>query len=119
MPPIDLPNLTDTAKVFTMMRDALISHDTRLQDIRNDLNDSKKDIDTLKEVVLIGNPTTGLLSHVEIIRNLETYINGLKENNKYWGRLIGGALVLNFLGFMTGVVIAVVRFLPLLEKLAK
>lgn len=118
MPPIDLPNMTETTKVLTMMRDALISHDTRLQNIRDDLNEARTDVEILKTTTIAGNPATGLLSHSERLRVLENYAETIKETIKYWGRLIGGALLLNFLGFMAGVIIAVIRFLPILEKLA-
>lgn len=117
MPQIDLPNLSDTQKVLTMLRDGLIAHDTRLQGLRDDVTEQQKDIDILRTAVLTGD-NSGHLSHAERIRNLETYMEGLRDTIKYWGRLIGGALLLNFLGFMTGVLVAVIRFLPVLEKLA-
>lgn len=118
MPPIDLPNLTDTGKVLTMMRDAIIGHDTRLQKLRDDVSEQEKDIDMLKTAVLTGDNASGLLSHSERIRNLEKYAETVRDAIKYWGRFIGGALLLNFIGFMTGIIVALVRFLPLLEKLA-
>lgn len=116
MPQIELPNLSETGKVLNMMRDALISHDTRLQNLRNDLTETNADVDVLKANVLTGEGTS--LSHAERIRNLETYVESVKDTIKYWGRLIGGALLLNFLGFMTGIIIAVIKFLPVLERLA-
>lgn len=119
MPNIDLPNMTENTKVLTIMRDALISHDTRLQDLRNDTNEIKKDVDIIKETTLAGNPTTGLISHSERIRELEKYADTIKETIRYWGRLIGGALLLNFLGFMAGIIVAVLQFLPLLKALAE
>ncbi len=117
IPPIDI-NMTDRTKVMNMLRDGLIAHDTRLQGLRDDINEQKKDIEFIKETTLIGNPSTGLLSHSERLRDLETYAESVKDTIRYWGRMIGGALLLNFLGFMTGVIIAVLRFLPILEKLA-
>lgn len=117
MPPIDFPNMTDTQKVLTMLRDGLIAHDTRIQGIRDDMNEHQKDIDMLKTAVLTGD-NSGHLSHAERIRNLETYVEGVKDTIKYWGRFIGGALLLNFIGFSTGIIVAVIKFLPVLEKLA-
>lgn len=102
-----------------MLRDGIIAHDTRIQDIRNDVNENKKDIEIIKEATLNGNPTTGLISHSERIRELEKYADSIKDTIRYWGRVIGGALLLNFLGFMFGIIVAVLRFLPLLEALAK
>lgn len=116
MPPIDLPNMTETTKVLTMMRDALIGHDTRLQGLRDDLNETNADVELLKANVLTGAGTS--LSHAERIRNLETFADGVKDTIKYWGRLIGGALILNFLGFATGILVALIKFLPILERLA-
>jgi hypothetical protein len=117
LPPIEIPNMTDSQKILNILRDGLISHDTRLQNMRNDMNDQGTDIEVLKKVVLTGDG--GILSHAERIRKLEGFIDKLEESLKYWGRLIGGALLLNFLGFITGIIIALVRFLPILEALAK
>ncbi len=119
MPPIDLPNVTERTKVMNMLRDGLIAHDTRIQNIRDDLTETRKDVAILKEATIIGNPATGTLSYAERIRNLEAFTEGIKDTIRYWGRVIGGALLLNFIGFMTGVTIAVIRFLPILEQLAK
>lgn len=118
LPQIELPNLSDTTKVLSMLRDGLISHDTRLQNIRNDLNTVQEDIKMLREVVITGDQDGRELSHAERIRNLETYINNVKNAIQYWGRFIGGALLLNFIGFLAGIILAVMKFLPLLEKLA-
>lgn len=116
MPTFDLPNMTERTKAINMLRDAVIGHDTRLQGLRDDLNDTKADVKILKANVLTGEGTS--LSHAERIRNLETYVEGIKDTIKYWGRFIGGALLLNFLGFMTGIIVAIIKFLPVLEKLA-
>lgn len=117
IPPIESDEMTNTIKTLNILRDGLISHDTRLQHMRDEFNETKKDVDELKTVVMIGRP--GELSHAERIRDLETYINSLKDTVKYWGRLIGGALLLNFLGFTAGILVAVIKFLPILEQLAR
>lgn len=119
MPPIDLSSMTERTKVMNMLRDGLIAHDTRIQNIRDDLNETRKDLDIIKEAAITGNPATGLISQAERIRNLESFTEGIKDTIRYWGRVIGGALLLNFIGFMAGIVIAVIRFLPVLEQLAK
>lgn len=69
IPPIDMPNVTDRTKMLNILRDGLISHDTRLQNLRNDVTENTKDIDLLKATVLIG--TEKELSHAERIRGLE------------------------------------------------
>jgi hypothetical protein len=114
-PPIDIPSMTDSQKVMNMLRDGLIAHDTRLQNMRDDMSEQEKDITALKKIVIIGN---GELSHSERIRKLEGFVVKIEDGFKYWGRLIGGALLLNFLGFMTGIIVALIKFLPILEKLA-
>lgn len=117
IPPIETPSMTETTKVLTMLRDGLISHDTRLQNIRTDLNETSAKVTILETKVLIGDGEKEL-SHAERIRNLENFIEQVKDSLKYWGRFIGGALLLNFLGFLAGIILAVIKFLPLLEKLA-
>ena len=113
MPQIDLPNMTDTGKVLNMMRDAIISHDTRLQGLRDDLGETQKDVEGLKQVVLTGYGTE--LPLKEVVRNHDGYIKDLK----YWGRFVGGALIIQTITFFFGVIVALVRFLPILETLAK
>ena len=117
MPNFDLPNMTENTKVLTIMRDALISHDTRLQNIRDDLNETQADVEILKASVITG--TGNNLSLSERVRTLEAFAEGVKDTIKYWGRLIGGALLLNFIGFSTGIIIALIKFLPVLQKLAE
>lgn len=117
IPPIDTPSMTSTTKVLTMLRDGLISHDTRLQNIRTDLNETRTKVDVLETKVLIGDGNKEL-SHAERIRNLEHFTDQIKDSLKYWGRFIGGALLLNFFGFLGGIVVALIKFLPVLEKLA-
>lgn len=116
IPPIILANMTDTQKVINMLRDGLVSHDTRLQNMRDELNEHDGDIQVLRRTVITGDDNT--LSHAERLRKVEGFVEKLEESLRYWGRLIGGALLLNFIGFMIGIVVAIVRFLPLLEKLA-
>ena len=118
IPPINTPNMTDRTRVMNMLRDGLIAHDTRLQSLRDDHNELKKDVELIKEATIVGNSATGLLSHAERIRNLEAYIEGTKDTIKYWGRVIGGALLLNFIAFLAGIVVALIKFLPVLERLA-
>lgn len=116
IPPINLPNMTDSQKVLNMLRDGLISHDTRLQNMRDEINEHDSEIQILRKIVITGDDNT--LSHSERIRKLEGFVEKLEDALKYWGRFIGGALLLNFLGFLAGIIVALVKFLPVLEKLA-
>lgn len=116
IPPINLPNMTDSQKVLNMLRDGLISHDTRLQNMRDELNEHDSEIQLLRKMVVTGDD--GTLSHSERIRKLEGFVEKLEDALKYWGRFVGGALLLNFLGFLAGIIVALVKFLPVLERLA-
>jgi len=56
----------------------------------------------------------GELPLQEKVRNLESFVNSIK----YWLRLLVGALLLQTISFGTGVIYAVLRLLPILEKLS-
>lgn len=109
LPEIPIPNLTDSQKLYTKMIENLVSVNTAV-------NDLQADVKTLNTVVIVGN---GELPLREVVRNHEKFILDIKDTMKYWGRLVGGALLLNFIGFMIGIVLAIYRFLPILEKLAQ
>ena len=111
--PLDLPNLTDTQKSFDAMRTNLISMNTAVNTLQGDVKESDKRIVNLETIVITG--ATGELSLKEQVRTHDGYIKDLK----YWGRFIGGALIIQTIAFGFGVIVALVRFLPLLEKLAK
>lgn len=76
------------------------------------VNDLQMDVKALNKIVITGN---GEIPLREQVRNHEKFINGVQ----YWGKFVGGALILQTIAFLTGIVVAVVRFLPILEKLAK
>lgn len=109
LPEIPIPNLTDSQKLYTKMIENLVSVNTAV-------NDLQSDVKTLNTVVIVGN---GELPIREVVRNHEKFIVDIKETMKYWGRFIGGALLLNFLGFTIGIILAVYKFLPVLEALSK
>lgn len=111
--PIDLPNLTDTQKSFDAMRNNLITVNTTVNSLQEDVRDSSKRITKLEEVVITG--TIGEIPLKEQVRNHDGYIKDLK----YWARFIGGALIIQTIAFFFGVLVALVRFLPLLEALAQ
>lgn len=75
------------------------------------VNDLQTDVRTLNRIVIEGN---GELPLREQVRNHASFIKDMK----YWMRFIGGALILQTLAFLAGVAVAVIRFLPVLEKLA-
>ena len=84
---------------------------SKLQEViekQDELDSSSK---VHQKLLITGN---GEPSVMERIRNLEKF----EERFQYWARFLGGAMLLNFLGFLAATIIAIVRFLPLLEKLA-
>jgi hypothetical protein len=64
-------------------------------------------------ILLFGDPPHEL-PLTETVRNLLKF----QDKFEYWAKFIGGALILNFLGFAAGLIVAVVRFLPVLERIA-
>lgn len=66
------------------------------------------------EKLLITGDGENELPVMERLRNVESYV----ASWKYWGRFVGGILIAQTLAFIGGVVVAVVRFLPILERLA-
>jgi hypothetical protein len=100
--PADLTtNLTDEQKIAMN----IITLNTAVNDLQNEMK-------IMNKVVLVGN---GELPLREVVRNHDKFIMDIK----YWTRFIGGALVLQTLAFAGGIIIAVVKFLPILERLAK
>lgn len=105
LPPEVYNNLPDSQKIHIKMLQNLASLNTALIDLQH----------TVKihdDLLITGD---GKPSLQERLRTVEKYI----DNLQYWGRIIGGALIIQTLGFFVGIVIAVVRFLPLLERLAQ
>jgi hypothetical protein len=104
MPNLEIPNLTDSQKLYKGMVENLIT-------VNSGLNNAQEEIKVLNKVVLDGN---GELPIRETVRNHEVFIKDLK----YWIRLVGGAILLQTLAFAIGLVVALVRFLPVLERIA-
>ena len=97
-------NLTDTQKMNIKIVQNITSLNTALNDVQHDVSLHQK-------LLVTGN---GEPSLQERLRNVEHFVDGFK----YWIRFIGGALVLQTLTFTIGIIVAIVRFLPVLEKLA-
>lgn len=95
------PQLTESQKLSLN----LITLNTKCNDL--DIGYRK-----LNAVVLLGED--GELPLRETVRNHTAFIDGIK----YWSRLIGGALILQTIAFGAAVIVAYVKFLPVLEKLA-
>jgi len=105
MADLQIPNMTDTQKVFASIMENQISLNTAVNDLQELTSRHHK-------VLLDGN---GAIPLVEQVRNHEIFI----VNIKYWTRLVFGAIIIQTITFGVAVIMAVVRFLPLLERLAK
>lgn len=101
---ITIPNLTDTQKTFQTIMQNQIVLDTAVNDLQDRTTRHQK-------ILVEGN---GDIPLVEKVRNLEEFVDSVK----YWLKFLVGALIIQTIAFGTSVVIAVVRFLPVLEKLA-
>lgn len=101
MPVPDLtPTLTDSQKI-----------NMNIISLNTAVNDLQTDVSKLTKLVITGN---GEIPLAEKVRNHESFISEVK----YWVKWIGGALLIQTIAFLSGVVIAVVKFLPVLERLA-
>lgn len=98
-------NLTDSQKINIQILQNLTTMNTRVNRLAEDVAHHNK-------LLVTGN---GLPSLQERMRNLEEYTGSMK----YWQRFVGGAILIQTLGFMFGIVVAVVKFLPLLENLSR
>jgi len=79
--------------------------------INTAINDLQTDMRELNRVVILGN---GDLPLREQVRNNTSFI----VTTKYWTRFVFGALILQTITFGVGIVVAIIRFLPVLEKIA-
>jgi hypothetical protein len=102
--PEQIANLTDSQKLNIQIVQSLNSMNTAINDVRHDVSVHDK-------LLISGN---GVPSMQERLRDIEKYIEGIK----FWSRFIGGAIVLQTLAFFIGIIIAMIRFLPVLEKIA-
>lgn len=100
-----LANLTDSQKTHIRILQNITSINTRLNDLQHDVSFHNQ---------LLVTGDKGELTIPERLRNVERFIDSMN----HWGRFIGGALIIQTVAFFAGIIIAIVRFLPLLERLA-
>jgi len=101
LPEIEPPSLTDSQKI-----------NINVITLNTAINDLQSDVRELNKVVLLGN---GELPLREQVRNHAVFIAEIR----YWTKFVFGALILQTITFAVGVIIAIIRFLPLLEQLIK
>lgn len=99
-----ISNLTDSQKINVKLIQNLTSLNTSL-------NDVKHDVSVHDRILVTGNGTPSLQ---ERLRLLEKFVDSFQ----YWLRFVGGAIVLQTLAFFIGAIIALVKLVPLLDKLA-
>lgn len=75
------------------------------------VNDLQEDVKTLNRVVIVGN---GELPLREQVRNISAVVNEWKG----WIKFFVALLITQALTVIGGIVVAYIKFLPLLEKLA-
>lgn len=102
--PEKVANLSESQKINVQIIQNLTSINTAVNDLRHDVNIHDK-------ILVTGNGDPSLQ---ERLRNVESFIDGIR----YWSRFVGGAIIVQTLAFFIGIVVAMVRFLPLLEKIA-
>ena len=85
---------------------------TKLMETIDHQKEIEADTRVHQKLLITGNGEPSLM---ERVRNLESFASAWK----YWMRFIGGALIIQTITFGFAVAIAVIRFLPLLEALAK
>jgi len=106
-----LASMTDSQKINIQMLQALTSTNTRLNDVSHNVTVLKDRVDHHDELLVTGN---GELPILERVRNAEKFI----DNVRYWVKIVIGLLLAQFVAFASASIIAYLKFLPVLERLA-
>lgn len=101
---MEIPNLTESQKLYQRLIENLVSVNTGLNDVQND-------VAKLNKIVIIGN---GEIPLVEQVRGHNKFI----EEVRYWTKLVIGLFIAQFVGFTIASLIAYLKFLPVLERIA-
>lgn len=106
-----IAKMTDSQKINIQMLQAITSVNTRVNDIGHNYTLLREDVDRHEKLLVTGD---GELPVLERIRNTEKFIDGVR----YWVRMIIGLLVAQFIAFASASLIAYLKFLPVLERIA-
>lgn len=101
----DFYNMSETQKLNILW--------TGITELWNKVTEIEKLTDIHETLLVVGDGEKEL-PVMERLRNIEKFIDGWR----YWGKLVGGILIAQTLAFLGGILIAVVRFLPILERIA-
>ncbi len=97
-----LPSLTESQKINLN----IITLNTAVNDLQHQVGEHH---------AILVEGKDGELPLREVVRSHSQFISEIR----YWTKFVFGALIIQTIAFLVGIVIAIVRFLPLLEKLAK
>jgi hypothetical protein len=97
-----LPSLTESQKINVN----IITLNTAVNDLQHIQQEHHR-------ILVEGGE--GQLPLVEQVRNNTVFIREIK----YWTKFVFGALILQTIAFLAGIVLALIRFLPVLESIAK
>lgn len=110
IPITDFRQLDETNKSLLMWQ-GLTDTWNKLQETIDHQKEIEADTRVHQKLLITGNGEPAIM---ERIRSLETFVKDVR----YWVRLVIGLLVAQFITFTTASVIAYVKFLPVLERLA-
>lgn len=103
--PLEIPNLTDSQKLYKGLVENLISLNTAINDLQETQAKHHK-------VLIEGN---GDLPLLERVRNLEAFTGTLK----FWLRTVSVAIVLQTITFGAAAIVYFVKLYPVLAEIAK
>jgi hypothetical protein len=107
-----LPDLNDFAGSLTDDQRVLLKMLQNINSINTALNLLQSDVRVHDKILVTGN---GEPSLQERIRNLEAFV----ASQKYWLRLVAGALVLQTITFGTAAIVYFIKLTPVLNSLQK
>lgn len=109
--PLELPGLTDTQKNLLAMQTNLLTVNTEVNTLQENEKERDKSIKKLIEVVMVGNGEPALR---EVVRGHAAFISEIKR----WVRYMLMLIITQLLAFAAASIVAYMKFLPVLEKLA-
>lgn len=107
-----VPDLNDLSASLTEDQRITLKVIQNLTSVNTALNLLQNDVHVHNKILVTGN---GEPSLQERIRNLEAYV----ASQKYWLRMVAGALVLQTITFGTAAIVYFIKLLPILDKLDK
>jgi hypothetical protein len=107
----DFKNMDESTKALILWQ-AYIDSWTKINETISHQKEIEADTRVHNKLLITGN---GEPSIMERLRNAESFIGGMR----YWAKFLVGALIIQTITFFFGVIVALVRFLPILERLAQ